>query len=318
MEATVATVLLRDGEDAAAGEEATRATIQEALGPGAIILTDPREALGAADILAFARPGDRWLPGALAARLRPLLGRPDMVLCVAAHDLVDDHSRVVTTVHPPFPPIDPAELLLRPSIEPSAVLVRSAALDPAALDLLARPHGDAVLWSRLTAVHGLLPTNEVAARVPLQPDRHAVGAARSTAVLLEAARGPEADAPGGTMARRELLRRLYLDASQDAEYPDLAALLNGDPARAAAVVADLQWALERQREALWAERVSWPQGIVAQDDALPDPGPDLVEARHETNWLHREVAVRDRQIAHLHAEIQLRDLRLAGRGEDDA
>lgn len=318
MEATVATVLLRGDRNDPFAETETEATIREALGPEAVILTDPREALGVADILAFARPGDRWLPGALHARLRPLLGRPDQVLGVAAHVLVDEGDRVVATIHPPFPPFDPAELLLRPSIEPATVLVRAAALDDAALELLTRPHGDAVVWSRLAAAHGLLATTEVAARVRLHPDRHAVGAERSTAVLLQAAVGPEADGPGGSTIRRELLRRMYLDGSSDAGDLDLVGLLGVTPARAAAVVADLQWALERQREALWAERVPWPQGRIDPGDAIPDVGPDVMQARHDVNWLHREVALRDRQIAHLHAEVRLRDLRLAARRGDDA
>lgn len=318
MDVTIAAVLLRDPGHSTAAEEETRATIHEALGPEARILTDLADAPGAADILAFARPGDRWSRGALEARLRPLLGRPDMVLCVAAHELVDGEDRVVATVRPPFPPLDPAELLLRPSIEPSAVLVRSAALDAAAMDLLARPHGDAVLWSRMAAAHGLLPTAEVAARVRLDPARHAVGAARSTAVLLAGATGPQGDGPGSSTMRRELLRRLYLDASDDPGGLDLAALLDGRPDRAAAVVADLQWALERQREALEAERTMWPQGGVTQGDVIPEPGTDLVQMRHDIDWLHREVALRDRQLQHLHAEVRLRDLRLAAQDEGDA
>lgn len=271
------------------------------------------EILATYDILAFARPGDRWKPGALAARLRPLASRPDVRLGVASHELVDDGGAVVATVSAPFPPLDPVAMLLRPSIEPSAVLLRTAGLPEGALDLLTLPHGDVVLWSRVTADHGLLPTGEVAAAVPLRAGRHAVDAERATTALVTALSGAEGDGPGAEVLRRELLRRLYLDDAGDRPPVDLADLLGGDPQRAARVVADLQWALERQREALRAERLGWADGRVDAADAIGQDGPDVLAAQHEIHWLHREVALRDRQIAMLHAEVQLRDAQLAAR-----
>src|SRR4051794_35078045 len=61
------------------------------------------EALGAAEILAFARAGDRWRRGAIEHRLRPLAAHPTAALCVAGHVLVNAEGDHVLEVPAPMP-----------------------------------------------------------------------------------------------------------------------------------------------------------------------------------------------------------------------
>jgi hypothetical protein len=129
-----------------------------ARGPGAV--------LAGCELLAFARPGDRWRKGAFAARRRPLVGHPDAVLSVAGHAVVTADGTELRAVRAPLPGTDPSELVLHPSIELSAVLVLASAVTPTDLSLLSRPGGDSVLWARITRAHGLLPSTEVAADIP--------------------------------------------------------------------------------------------------------------------------------------------------------
>jgi hypothetical protein len=265
--------------------------------------------LARAETIAFARAGDRWRAGALAARLRPFAAHPTAVLAVAGHVLVDAEGHEVLRVSPPPLPLDAEELLLRAAVEPSAVLVRASALDEAALALLLRPHGDLVLWSRLARASGLLRSGEIAAEVLLDPERHGSHHEARTAALLAAA--AEVEGEGASAMRRELLRRLYLDAGPTAERVDLTALLGGtaaDPDRAAAVFSDLQWALERARETLAAERVSWPPELERDADA---PGvfveEELFELRAAVRTTVTEVEVRDALLRRYEAEIQRRD-----------
>jgi len=72
--------------------------------------------------------------GALTARLRPFAAHPDAMLSVAGYRLVARDGSEIRTAPPPLPPFH-AHSLLRPSVEASAVLVRSEALDQTALDL---------------------------------------------------------------------------------------------------------------------------------------------------------------------------------------
>lgn len=318
MSAELAVVLL-----AAAGAEpeavaATVASIRAEAGDGVALLTAgtdaPEAILGAGALLAFARPGDRWTPGTLEARLRPLRARPDAALAIAGHALrapAGDGRLLV--VPAPLPPVDPVDLLLRASVEPSAVLVRAAALDRELLALLEHPHGEAVVWSRLAQAHGLLPSGEVAAEVPFDPERHG-HAPGSDHGALEAA-AAQACGPEGSAVRRELLRRRYLVAdAPPTRETDLAALLGRapGPSEAAAVVSDLQWALERQREALDLERIGWPAGELAPDE-LPDKLPDeeLITLQHAAASFGAEIALRDAKIRRLEAEVYRRDAIIA-------
>jgi hypothetical protein len=273
---------------------------------------DAVEVLSSTEVLAFLRAGDTWRPGALAARLRPLLAHPTAVLGVASYVLVDAAGRELLEIRAPLPPVDPVALVLRPRIEPAATLVRSAALDEDALRLIATSHGDAGVWSRLVRAHGLLPSTEIAADVALDPSRHGHAPHVRTATLLDTVRGTAGDDAGDSAVRRELLRRLFVEPDQGLADLDLAALLA--PAASAAprrVLEDLQWALERQRDALAAAVVRWPAGEVDREDAI-----DLMtEAElHDTRlrveefWL--EIQLRNAEIERLNAELELRDARL--------
>jgi len=278
---------------------------------------DPAALLAESPILGFARPADRWRPGAFAARLRTFAAHATAALSVAGHALVDANGDEVLTVRAPQPPLQPAELLLRPRTEPSAVLVRSAAIDPCALSLIARPFGDAVVWNRLAQEHGLVPSGEIAADVRLDPDRHGHAPDATTAALyaMLSASG-WVDGPAGLTMRRELLRRLYVEPVVDtaAEQRDLTTLLPHLGEQPRELIADLQWALERQREALAVERARWP-GWVAERSQEELPSEMLEEEadrlKREVVWLHEEVAIRDATARRLHAEVQRRDEQLA-------
>jgi hypothetical protein len=283
----------------------------------------PDEVLAAADILAFARAGDRWRTGALSARLRPLNAHPTAVLGVAGHVVVDGGGREVLAVQAPMPPVDATELLLHPSIEPAAVLVRSTALDEAALELIARPHGDAVVWSEIVRRHSLLPSMEIAAEVALDENRHGHEPRARTEALLTAIRaGKDSGAPGGSTLRRELLRRLYIEPLLDPELTgiDLAALFAIDAtAPFAAVLEDLQWILERQHDALTVERLRWVHGEIDPLDRIPETTEvEIQDARLKAEELWNELKVRNAELARLQAEIKRRDAtidRLATAGQ---
>lgn len=299
--------------------DATLASVRVEAG-GRAQLVDPGRPLelpAEVDVVAFARAGDRWLPGTLAPRLRTLRAHPTAALSVAAHVLVDRNGAPALTVSAPALPLDPVELLLRTSVEPSAVLVRASAFDAAALALLLRPSGEHVLWSRLARVHGLVRSSEVAAEVLLDPARHGFKHATGTAALRTAAIAnatEPVEQPGAATLRRELLRRLYLDAGKDeVESTDLTALLGAAAdERVRAVVADLQWALERARDALAAERVRWPEHVAPDADA-PDARADeeLFDLRAAVRTMTAEVELRDTLLRRYEAEIVRRDAIIA-------
>lgn len=281
--------------------------------PTGLSSATPGEILTAADVLAFARAGDRWRPDTLAARLRPLSAHPTAVLAVAGHVLVDASGGEVRVVRAPMPPFDATELLLHPSIEPAAVLIRSAALDATALELIAHPYGDAVVWSGLVRRHGLLPSMEIAADVALSADRHGHDPQARTSALLGALRAEKTaeEALGRSTLRRELLRRLYVDSPIDPELAevDIAELFAADSIPAvAAAVKDLQWALDRQRDALAVERLRWAQGEVDPVDRIPETSEaDLQDARLKAEEIWNEIKVRNAEIERLRAEIARRD-----------
>jgi hypothetical protein len=74
----------------------------------------------------------------------------------------------------------------------------------------------------------------------------------------------------------------------------------------------VQWALERQREALAAERVRWAQGVVAPEDETSGPTDlDLLDARIVADDLHYQNVMRDAEIARLTALLEQRDSLIA-------
>jgi hypothetical protein len=284
--------------------------------PPALVSATPQEILTAADVLAFARAGDRWCAGALAARMRPLSAHPTAMLSVASYVLMDSAGAEVRVTHAPMPPINANELLVHPSIEPAAVLVRSSALNDAALELIASPYGDAAVWSEIVRRYGLLPSGEIAAEVALDPDRHGHDPTMRTKALLAALHaGKTSEEPGSSTLRRELLRRLYVEPLNDpglAEL-DIATLFaaNTTPAIVAAI-ADLRWALERQRDALATERLRWGYGEIDAVDSIPaTTDADLQDALLKAEEIWNEVKVRNAEIERLKAEIMRRDAEIA-------
>lgn len=264
----------------------------------------------AGELLAFLRLGDHWRPGGVAARERVLRARPEAGLLVGAHVIVDEQDRVVRRVPPPALPVDQTELLVRAGIEASAVVVRAARLEPGADELLTRPHGDLVLWSALACRAGVVPSDEIAAAVRLDPRRHGHDPRVRTAALLESV-AAIGDAPGAPTLRRELLRRLYLDPAPEAVEVDLAATLLAAGAAPEAVVADLQWALERQREALAAERTAWPRGVIDPEESTGRfSDVEVSNLRGEVLTVTEEAVLRMDAIERLRAELQQRDLEL--------
>lgn len=281
-----------------------------------IAVVDPESVAHGSGLLAFVRAGDRWRTGTLAPRRRPLEAHPTAVLAIAGHRRVTSDDQDGVLVAAPLPPLDAAELLLRPCVEASAVLVRPAALDAVALALLQRPHGDAVLWSRLVERHGHLPSGETAADVRLDPDRHGFRATVSRDAMLTAVADPDGDEerPGASTVRRELLRRLFVEATELTDV-DLTGWLGPAAAassRAVGVVEDLQWALSRQREALVAERVRWPHGEVAEEDRV-DVALDVEQVRltDAASAIGAELMVRESVIVRLEAELAQRDAVIA-------
>ena len=270
---------------------------------------DPAALVEPGRILAFARIGDRWRAGAFASRLRTFAAHPTAGISVAGHAVVGADRREVLLVRAPTPPLVPAELLLRPRTEPSAVLVRSELLDPSALELLGQPHGDAVVWNRIAQEHGLLPSAEIAADVPLDPDRHGYAPEAAVAGLAQMLSASGwIDGQQGSRLRRELLQRWYIDLEAGLDEPgDLTQLLGHADQRTRTLIADLQWALERLRQALVTERVQWPGWTESTTGVQSGPALELQRLQHEANWLHEECAYRDAAIKRLQAEIALRD-----------
>jgi hypothetical protein len=284
---------------------------------GGLPTLEAADALAAAELLVPLRPGDRWRDGALVHRLRPMRAHPTAALGIAGHERVDAAGRVLFAVAAPLPGTPPSELVLRTSVEASAVVLRTAALAPAELALLARPFGDGLLWRVLAARHGVLPSGELAAAVRVDAGRHGHDPATRIAALRVAAAPDGADGadgsddPGDATLRRELLRRLHVEPVAPAGAAPLAELLapaaRADP-HTAAVLADVDWVLARQAEALATERLRWADGeLGAAEPTEPPDGDELAEANAEIARLHREVIVRDRENARLHAEIARRE-----------
>jgi hypothetical protein len=293
-------------------DASNHAVFVAAAGAAGVLPIDAETVASRPGIVGFARLGDRWRPGTLAARRRPLEAHPTAVLSIAGHHRFTPDGGDGLTVAAPLPPLEPQALLLRPRVEASAVLVRARALDAAAVALLHRPHGDAVVWSRLVAHYGHLPSGEIAADVRLDPERHGFRTAARLDAMLDEVAGDEGDEDpdGWSSIRRELLRRLFVEAEQHNEI-DVTTWLGPIAAsspRGRGVVADLQWALRRQREALVAERVRWTAGTVRDDEVLHGTL-DLERIRMATvvSKLHGEMRVRDSTIQRLEAELDARD-----------
>ncbi len=309
---TVAAVRADAGEEtellALAGADAATDEIAAA----GIALADPAALAGSDRILAFFRAGDRPLPGALRARLRTFAAYPGAAVAVAGHELVGRDGETRRRIDPPAAGTDPDEILIRRTIEASAVLARAEHLDEGHFDLLARPYGDIVVWSRVAHDAGYTRSGEIAAEVPLDPERHGQSGQAWIGPLSErvrAAAGP--DRTGDSETRRELLRRLYLAGEDHAGPVELAALFAGkldDPAHAAAVIEDLQWIAERQAEALRLERLRWVDGIVKPEDIPPlTINEEILEAQATLGEMGARTAQMANAVRRLETEVYRRD-----------
>jgi hypothetical protein len=277
-----------------------------------ISFADPGVLAGSDRILAFFRAGDRPLPGALEARLRTFASYPGAGVAFAGHALVDGNGETVRRVGPPAAGTDPDEILIRRSAEAAAVLARAEHLDEGHFDLLARPFGDIVVWSRVAHDSGYTRSGEIAAEVRLDPARHGQSEQAWLGTLIERVRAAEgSDRTGDSDTRRELLRRLYLASEENAELVDLADLFAGklgDPATAAAVIDDLQWVAERQAEALKLERLRWAEGIVKPEDIPPlTINEEILEAQATLGEMGARTAQMSNAVRRLETEVYRRD-----------
>lgn len=268
------------------------------------------------DALAFARAGDRFLPGKLERQLAALRDRPDAGLCFGGYRRRSEQDEALSEWRPSPEEPSVAELLAgAPALETSAVVIRRDAVrDDRLLDLVRTPGGDAVLWATIAEHRALVRIGEPLAEVLLDPRRHGLDPEARFERLLTIVSAPVCLRCGAAPAlRRALLAGLYLerDAPARAGLPavshpgiDLWELApREDPDALADFVRDLQWTLERQVEALAAERTSWPQGIVDPELPVEDPVVRAAELEEQMRWLHTEVAKRDRLVEELRAQL---------------
>jgi hypothetical protein len=309
-------VLLEDERRSSAELEATLASVRAEAGADVAIAvagdTDTPGRLAEASLVALIRAGDRWRQGTLAPRVRVLRAHPTAAFLAAGHARVDEDGVERLVVRAPKPPLSSTDVLLHRAVEASAVIVRASVLDAAGLRLLGRPYGDTVLWSRLLRGHAMLDSGEIAADVRIDPDRHGLGVEpRSEELLLTASE--VGDEPGASTVRRELLRRLYLESAGITAGTDLVTLFPdgaAQDARVRDVVADLQWALERQVDALTTERITWatePPGYGVEHPEAGYPDEELMDLRSTVIRFGGEIAIRDSKIRRLEAEVYRRD-----------
>lgn len=274
------------------------------------------EALRADQLLSFARPGDRLVPGALATRAMTFSAYPGAAISFAGHRIVDSEGEALREVKAPPPGTDPDLILLRPAVEAAATIVRASALEARHLELLSRMHGDVVAWSKIAHDEGMHISGEVAVEVPLDSQRHGFDpAARVEGLLVAFAASDGAETSRDPELRRDLLRRIYLEPDGAERLIDLAEVFAAklqDPDSAAAVIADLQWLAERQAEALKLERLRWAEGEVPIDDKAPlTVSEEIIEA-HATL---AEMGIRTHEMAaiirRLQHEVYRRDVIIA-------
>jgi hypothetical protein len=228
-----------------------------------------------ADLVAFTRPGDRFLDGKLDQQAALLDGGGTSFVCTAAVR-VDADGRIVERIAaPPEEALEPDLLLLRCPVELSTVVARTDLVVAAAPDAVspARPGGDATLWAALA---GRAPAASIGA--PLT----ALAGAPSAAAHDEAAEIERLRTIVGapvsrrsvvaSKLRRRLLELLALDASvlrpTSTIGLDLFDLRDATPEELTGVVDDVLWALARAADRLAATAVPWASGTVPDDHVL--------------------------------------------------
>ena len=116
---------------------------------------DPGSLAGGDGFVAFARAGDRLLPGTFETRFLTFVNFPEAGVSIAGHVLTGPEGQVVRRVAAPHPGSLADDILLHRSAEAAAVMVRAEALGPDHLRLLAEPFADLIVWSRIASRHGL-------------------------------------------------------------------------------------------------------------------------------------------------------------------
>lgn len=335
LDATIESIRLEAGEQTLILGLAGPGLTAERIASAGIEVADPDSVASPGEIVAFARAGDRLIPGALEMRLLTFTNFPEAGISMAGHVLIGPGGEVVRRVSAPQPTARADEIIIRRSLEAAAVLVRAETLDRARLDLLARPLGDIVVWSRIAQEAGRHVSGEYAAEIRLDPERHGQsGVARIGALVEAVGSAADGDEPGDSTLRRELLRRLYLAPEADADPIDLSSLFAGkldSPEGAAEVVADLQWIAERQSEALQLERLRWTEGELRPEDVTPltvseeileaqakltESGARMSQLSHIIEMLNAEVYRRDGIISELH-KVSLAEARAIADGDPD-
>ena len=267
------------------------------------------ELLDSGGILAFLRGSDHWREGSLESRLRTFTAHPLASFGVAGYVLVDELNRDLLTVLPPPLPIDPLDVLLRPRVEASSVLVRASALTASDLDLISAPRRASVVWSRLAQMYGVHRSGEVAAEVMASSDFPAVINTSSFPELLDAlARGQGTEVT--SELRREALRRIFsAGAGVDVRLTDILPPIYRDDELLLAICRDIEWAIDLQHRANAQELLNLNMAAIEERPVLEREDPDddrtIKQLMMSTVCLGSEIARRDAKIRHLEMELRL-------------
>jgi hypothetical protein len=295
-------------------QDATVASVlAERVPEHAICSLEHPAALERAELVAFARPGDRVIPGHLRLLRVALEADRDASASVGAHRLVDEQGRALADVHHDGRSPQPLELARHCPLEPSATLARRAVLDDELLARLADPGGYPAFFCGLAERGGIACARDVVAEVLLDPARHGFEPAARISELVALL---EAGAPAPQELRRELLRRLYLEGRPVPDWFDVRALTPAGDTDA--LLADLEWTLARQAEQLALLWQGWPKPEALDLRRLEWPEDKILALRDELSDARTEGARYEAIAGRLQAELVHRDaviLRLRGAAE---
>jgi hypothetical protein len=272
---------------------------------------DPDRASGAlagdAELIAFIRPGDRWLPGQLEAQRAALEATPEALLSAGRHRRRVSGDRDLGEYGLIAGPIEVAELALRCPIEASAAAVRPSALDADRLADLAKPGGDVALWCGCAAAGPVARVDAVLAEVRWDSGRHGFDVTARIERLRTLSQSPVGrSGPAAAAIRRELLARIYLEGGAPPDRFDAAELAGDDGL--SGVVADLQWTLERQGRQLAALWSGWPHAPLEHDFSRLDwPEDEVIELTWKMGEWASERGRLDSRIQSLTAQVRERD-----------
>jgi hypothetical protein len=304
----------------AEGDPETRAASVEAvLGEGVppdrvFDIDETAGALAAhTDLLAFIRPGDRWVPGCLELHRAALCANPKAALSAGQYRRIDCAGDPIAEGGLTSESVDVSELAVRCPIEASATIVRGHAVADldSGLDLLSQPGGDIALWCDCAAQGPMARVDAVVADVLWDPGRHGLEPAPRVAALHTLARSAVGrSGPAAASIRRELLARIFLEGANAPDGFDAATLAGDDGLRG--VVADLQWVLEQQARQLAALWRGWPDTPPDEElSRLQWPEDAVVELTHKQHLVMTERARAEYQLQTLAARLRERDAYIA-------